>query len=66
MGGASVEIGVDVNGRYDLHALDVGELYNRDGTLLRTTTNVSIDDARRIDAGIYAERARVRGTRGWS
>jgi iron complex outermembrane receptor protein len=52
--GASVELGLDVSGRYGLRALDVGELYDAAGALERTTIHVSIDEARRVDAGLYA------------
>jgi outer membrane receptor protein involved in Fe transport len=54
LGAASLELGLDVNGRHGLRALDVNETYDADGALARTTTNVSVDDARRLDAGIYA------------
>jgi vitamin B12 transporter len=54
VGTARVEAGVDVNGRVGLEALDVGLTYDASGTLARTTTNVSIEDARRVDAGVYA------------
>ena len=47
LGTARLEIGVDVNGRYGLRALDISEAYNRDDTLAGRTENVSIDDARR-------------------
>ena len=54
-GPARVEAGVDVNGRYGLEALDVIQAYDLGGTLTRDTTNVSVDNARRIDAGVYAQ-----------
>ena len=54
LGTARLEIGVDVNGRYGLRALDISEAYNRDDTLAGRTENVSIDDARRTDTGVYA------------
>jgi len=49
-----LEIGVDVNGRHGLHALDIGERYRLDGTLATRTENVSIDTARRVDTAAYA------------
>jgi outer membrane receptor protein involved in Fe transport len=52
--GARLEGGVDVNGRYDLHALDIAESYGLDGVLLTSVENVSIDTARRVDTGVYA------------
>ena len=53
-GAARLEIGVDVNGRYGLRALDVLETYSLDGALSRQTENVSVDSARRVDTGVYA------------
>jgi outer membrane receptor protein involved in Fe transport len=53
-GAGRVELGVDVNGRYGLRALDVFERYSLDGGLAETTTNVSVDAARRVDLGVYA------------
>lgn len=52
-GAARLELGVDLNGRYGLRALDVFEQYALDGALADTTTNVSIDTARRLDVGLY-------------
>jgi outer membrane receptor protein involved in Fe transport len=54
VGGARLEVGLDVNGRYGLHALDIIEAYNLDGTLARATENVSVDSARRTDTGVFA------------
>jgi outer membrane receptor protein involved in Fe transport len=54
MGVARVEIGVDVNGRYGLRALDIMENYGLDGTRVLYTENVSVDSARRVDTGVYA------------
>jgi hemoglobin/transferrin/lactoferrin receptor protein len=54
MGVARLEVGVDVNGRYDLHALDIFEGYSLSGTRTQYTENVSIDTARRTDTGAYA------------
>lgn len=54
IGGARLEVGVDVNGRYGLRALDIIEAYNLDGALARITENVSVDSARRTDTGVYA------------
>jgi outer membrane receptor protein involved in Fe transport len=53
LGPARWEMGVDVNGRGGLRALDIIEQYNLDGSLLRTTENVSIDSARRVDSALY-------------
>ena len=54
LGKARVELGLDVNGRFGLEALDIGLRYSPDGTLARTDTNVSVAGARRLDAGLYA------------
>ena len=54
-GPARLEFGVDVNGRYDLEALDVLQAFDLDGGLSRETTNVSVEDARRIDTGVYVQ-----------
>ncbi len=53
LGPARWEMGVDVNGRDGLRALDIIERYNLDGSPLRTTENVSIDSARRVDSAAY-------------
>jgi outer membrane receptor protein involved in Fe transport len=50
---ARVEFGVDVNGRFDLGALDIIQAYDLSDALTRDTTNVSIDDARRSDTGLF-------------
>ncbi len=54
LGPARVEFGVDVNGRHGLRALDVLETYALDGSLGEVSENVSVDSARRTDAGVYA------------
>jgi outer membrane receptor protein involved in Fe transport len=54
-GPARVEFGVDVNGRYNLEALDIVQAFDAAGGLASDTTNVSVDDARRIDAGVYVQ-----------
>ena len=53
LGPARIEFGVDVNGRYGLEALDIIQAYDLAGAITRDTTNVSVDDARRIDTGVY-------------
>jgi vitamin B12 transporter len=52
LGPARLEIGVDVNGRFDLRALDISLVYDADPPVERV--NVSVDDAQRTDGGIYA------------
>jgi outer membrane receptor protein involved in Fe transport len=49
-GPVRVEAGLDVNGRYGLHALDVNVRY---ADPIAETVNVSVDDARRTDVGGY-------------
>lgn len=53
-GMSRLEMGVDINGRYGLQALDIIETYGLDGALARRTENVSVDSARRTDTGLYA------------
>ena len=53
-GQSRVEFGVDLNGRFGLHALDIAEVYDMAGGLARATENVSIDSARKVDTGVYA------------
>ena len=50
---ARVEFGADTNGRFDLEALDMIQAYDLSGALTRDTTNVSIEDARRNDTGVF-------------
>lgn len=54
LGGARLEIGLDVNGRYGLRALDIAETYDLEGKVARRAENVSVDSARRIDTGAFA------------
>jgi outer membrane receptor protein involved in Fe transport len=53
-GKARLDVGVDVNGRYDLHAVDDLLTYNLSGGLVSDRPNVSIDTARRTDTGVFA------------
>lgn len=53
IGPTRLEAGFDVHGRHGLEALDIGVSYDAAGALERTTTNVSIEDARRVDAGAF-------------
>jgi hemoglobin/transferrin/lactoferrin receptor protein len=55
LGRARLEFGVDVNGRYDLEALDITRTYDPAGASTRDTSHVSIEDARRTDAGIFVQ-----------
>jgi outer membrane receptor protein involved in Fe transport len=63
LGEARFEVGVDLNGRFGLRALDVNERYDPAGGLARVDTNVSVDEARRIDGGLYAMLAARPGNR---
>ncbi|HSK08649.1 MAG TPA: TonB-dependent receptor [Vicinamibacterales bacterium] len=53
-GDTKIEIGVDVNGRRGLEALDITRAYDMQGTFVSETSNVSIEDAHRTDLGVYA------------
>jgi outer membrane receptor protein involved in Fe transport len=55
VGPARVELGVDVNGRYNLEAFDVIQAFDLAGAMTRDTTIVSVEDARRVDTGIYLQ-----------
>jgi len=55
IGPARVEFGLDVNGRYDLHALDVRLAYDLAGAVTSDVTNLSVDNAHRTDLGAYAQ-----------
>ena len=53
-GKARLDVGLDVNGRYDLHAVDDLLTYDLAGNLVGDRPNVSIDTARRTDTGVFA------------
>jgi outer membrane receptor protein involved in Fe transport len=55
VGPARLEVGVDVNGRHGLEALDVVQTFDLAGALTADTRNVSIDSARRVDTGVYLQ-----------
>ena len=55
LGSVRLELGVDVNGRYDLEAFDIIQAFDLTGAITRDTTNVSVEDARRTDTGFYAQ-----------
>lgn len=52
-GQARLEFGTDVHGRFGLRALDIVEEYDTAGALASRVENVSIDRARRTDAGAF-------------
>ena len=47
------EFGADVNGRVNVHATDLVQQYNVAGALTGEVFNVSIDNAQRMDAGVF-------------
>jgi hemoglobin/transferrin/lactoferrin receptor protein len=55
VGRTRLEFGLDINGRYNLSALDIIQAYDLAGNLTRDTVNVSIDDARRTDVGAFVQ-----------
>ena len=55
VGIARIEGGLDVNGRFDLEAIDTELRYDTSGALMSQSDNVSIDTARRVDAGVYLQ-----------
>jgi outer membrane receptor protein involved in Fe transport len=55
VGPARLELGVDVNGRFGLEALDIIQAFDLSGAITRDTTNVSVDDAHRVDTGVYLQ-----------
>lgn len=54
-GAARLMTGLDVNGRFDLDALDIREDYDLSGALAATRTTVSIDEANKRDAGVFVQ-----------
>jgi hemoglobin/transferrin/lactoferrin receptor protein len=53
--GARLELGVDVNGRYNLEALEIRMAYDRAGALTQDTTSVAVENARRVNTGVYLQ-----------
>jgi hemoglobin/transferrin/lactoferrin receptor protein len=51
---ARLEFGTDINGRYNLEAFD-NRATERAGTIVWDATTVSVEDARRIDTGVYLQ-----------
>ncbi|MGH9367092.1 MAG: TonB-dependent receptor [Thermoanaerobaculia bacterium] len=52
LGSTRLELGLHANGRFDLHALDVSLVYS-DPNAPDESVNISIEDARRTDLGVY-------------
>jgi outer membrane receptor protein involved in Fe transport len=61
-GRARLEVGLDLSGRFDLHALDIREAYQLSGDLASVSEYVSIDQAHRVDTGVYASLDRALAT----
>lgn len=55
LGNARLMTGVDVNGRFDLDALDIYEDYDLPGALVATRENVSTDGASKRDLGLFVQ-----------
>jgi hemoglobin/transferrin/lactoferrin receptor protein len=55
LGAARIELGVDVNGRFGLQAIDTIIRYDLDGSETEHTDNLSVDSARRTDVGAYVQ-----------
>ena len=53
-GRARLELGVDVNGRFGLHAVDDLIAHDLAGDVVSTRPNVSVDSASRTDTGVFA------------
>jgi outer membrane receptor protein involved in Fe transport len=54
LGSARFEAGLDLNGRANLEALEVRVRYDEAGQVASSLEIVSIESARRVDAGVYA------------
>jgi len=52
-GKSRIEAGVDVNGRFGLHAIDDLITFDLAGQVIGTRPNVSVDTASRTDVGVY-------------
>jgi outer membrane receptor protein involved in Fe transport len=55
LGAARVELGVDVNGRFGLEAIDTIIQYDLGGNETAHTDNLSVDSAHRTDVGAYVQ-----------
>jgi len=63
VGPARLELGLDVNGRFGLRALDVDRAYDLAGAFTGEEVNVSIDDARRTDYAVFSSIEAAAGSR---
>ncbi len=55
IGASGIRVGADVNGRFDLTALNITEDFDAAGNPAKTTTEVAIEDATRTDWGGFLE-----------
>jgi outer membrane receptor protein involved in Fe transport len=55
VGPVRLDVGVDVNGRFGLRAVDVNQAFNLAGDRTRNDENLSVDSARRLDAAVFAQ-----------
>ncbi len=55
LGTAGLRVGVDVNGRTGLEALNIVESFDKAGNPTTTTTEVAVEDASKTDWGAFAE-----------
>jgi hemoglobin/transferrin/lactoferrin receptor protein len=53
-GRAHLSTGADINGRHGLHAVEERLAFDAAGAVADTTRTIAVDDARRIDAGVFA------------
>ena len=58
VGDVKLEMGVDVNGRFDLEAHDVRIAFDEAGAVTSIDDTVSIDSARRTDSGVFVQAER--------
>ncbi len=63
VGRARIDLGVDVNGRIGLEALDALELRDDAGEPIEESEQLAIEDARRIDSAVYASTEALVGSR---
>ena len=60
---ARLEFGGDMNGRYNVRAVDTIQQYDLGGSLATEVISVSIDQARRSDTGVYGTIETALGTK---
>ncbi len=63
IGDVRLSAGADITERHDLHAHDIGIVFNAAGTVTSTTDNASIASAERRDAGAFAQATVPMGSR---